>query len=132
MNNPIIKQNKFYAMIASGHQGTNFGDVMLVDKRIGDLIINYFERDLLKNDIKEEDWYFLESEFQIEATDYDKFPEDETVPFAFYLEREDFSCNLNENYYAIEKLKSSISFNGISELFEYVKNNKIEIIGDLI
>ena len=38
---------------------------MLVDKRIGDLIINYFERDLLKNDIKEEDWYFLESEFQI-------------------------------------------------------------------
>lgn len=117
--------NKYYAMITPGSCG-DWGDVILIDSRVGDFIelaVSWDDEGIeeFKAHFMPDTWRFLKEEFNaIEQDDY------------LFIENisDHWDSLLSDNYYDFRKLNSTLKFNGISNLINYIKENNLEVIGD--
>lgn len=117
--------NKYYTLVTPGLCG-DWGDVILVDSRVADLLrkVTMYHENIedITSFFTSKDWKFLKKELNcVKLNDQD---------FINHVEF-NWDSSMTENYYDLAKLKSTIEFGGMAGVIKYVTEHKLEIVGDL-
>lgn len=120
--------NEYYAMITPGHAG-DWGHVILIDARVGAFIesaIRFTEEygdtiEIFKEEFSLETFSFVKKELDSEGLDDKEF----VVSISG-----NWDSLMSDNYYDFKVLESTLIFESIASLIEYVNENDLEVIAD--
>lgn len=114
-------------MITPG-RNNDYGDIILVDARLIDFVeqaynLNSNEEFLdFRNKHSDELWSFIKSEMQIVPQSDIDFLEECSVSL---------HAKMSDNYYYFKDCKYTQKFQSVTSLVNFVKENDIQLIGDL-
>lgn len=125
----------YYVMISPGLCG-DWGKLVLIEKLYAEFLQKFFDygfetSEEMLEEYSMEDLNLIMLEF-LTKEEMDSHNSIETkLEFLIFKLDNHYSSDLLDNYYELSRFKSTLEFNNITKMIDYIKKNNIDVIGDI-